>query len=339
MSASLIVLVPPVLLGLVTALCFVGCVLNRYGTGDPIGPGPGPIPFTGYRKLTVLGSDSLVAFWPLDDAANSPQAAELKSGLVGNYVTMNTNPTQFPDPPIPNVSAPAAGKLAWGQAGIVPGDCINNDPNNPSPCIQVDGGYVSVPQQEVTTLNLPSFTVEAWVRVDWKANDPAFPPAFRTVIDYRTVAGGNVTGFALFATPENNWAVEVGGGAAGGTVLTGQAVAFDGKPTYLAATYDGGTQTLSLFVNGLSSVAPMPGVAYMQNTTAPLFIGSGAPSFPLRPQPPAVPLDQTAPLTPFVGAIQDVAIYSTALPSTGTMDANDVIFTHAQNGNGTITGG
>jgi hypothetical protein len=333
MSASLIVLVPLVLLGLVTALSFVGCVLNTHGTG----PNP-PNPFTAYRQMTVLGNDSLVAFWPLDDVANSPNAAELKSGLVGDYVTMNTNPTQFPDPPIANISAPADGKLAWAQAGIVAGDCINNDPNNPSPCIQVDGGYVSVPQKEISTLNVPSFTVEAWVRADWIGSDPMnFPPAFRAVVDWRAFSPGNVTGFALFATPENNWAVAVGSGAVGQTILTGGPVAFDGKPVYLAATYDGASQTLTLFVNGISSVPAMTGVAYVQNTTSPLFIGSGAPSSPLRPQMPPITPDQTAPLLPFNGAIQDVAIYNTALPG-GTMDINDVILTHAQNGLGNSGG-
>jgi hypothetical protein len=289
--------------------------------------------------MTVLGSDSLAAFWPLDDAFNSPNAAELKSGLVGNYVTMNTDPGQFPDPAIANFSAAAVGKLAWAQAGIVPGDCINNDPNNPSPCIQVDGGYVSVPQKEIATLNVPSFTVEAWVRADWIGSDPAnFPPAFRLVVDWRAFApGGNVTGFALFATPDNHWAVSVGGGAVGQTILTGDAVAFDGKPVYLAATYDVGQQKLALFVNGIGSVPAMTGVVYVQNTTSPLFIGAGSPSSSLRPQPPAVPLDQTAPLFPFVGAIQDVAIYSTALPG-GTLDINDVILTHAQNGLGNSAG-
>jgi Concanavalin A-like lectin/glucanases superfamily len=330
MSASSIVLVPLVLLGLVTALCFVGCVLNRYGTG-PIGPGPGPIPSTAYRTL-VLG-DNPVAFWPLDDADQSAKAAELKSGLVGDYVTVtfDDDKDQFPDPPVDNVSAPAPGKLEWQQAGIVPGD-FKNDPNNPSPCIQVDGGYVSVPQH--VELNPPSFTVEAWVRVDWNVNDPVnFPPAYRLVVDSRTVAGGNVTGFALFATPDNHWAVAVGGGAVGQTILPADIVAFDGKPVYLAATYDGGTQKLTLFVNGISSVAPLMGVPYAQNTTSALFIGSGAPSGLMRPQPPNVLPEDTKPLFPFVGAIQDVAIYSTALAG-GTMDMNDVIFTHAQNGIG-----
>jgi hypothetical protein len=322
MSASLIVLVPLVLLGVVATLCFVGCVL-------PVGGLPST-PFTTYR-LTVLGNDSLVAFWPLDDEANSAKAKELKSGLDSNYVTVDNTPGQFPDPAVPGFSAPAPGKLAWRQPGIVAGDCINNDPNNRSPCISVNGGYVSVPLN--VAFNLSSFTVEAWVQVDWNETDPVnFPPALRFVVDSREFSGTNATGFALFATADNHWAVGVGSGAAGQTLLKGEKVAFNAV-SYVAATYDGNSQTLTLFVNGIVSAPAMTGVPFVANTTVPLFIGTGAPWQPLRPQPPAVQLSNTAPLSPFVGEIQDVAIYNIALPG-GSMDTNDVIFTHAQNGKG-----
>jgi hypothetical protein len=324
MNSSLIVLVPIGLLAIVSLLGFVGCVLQTGGLPMEV--------FTDYRAVTILGNDNLVAFWPLDDAVNSAKAAEPKSGFVGDYVTATTNPGQFPDPAVANISAPAPGDLSWFQPGIVAGDSIGGDPNIRTPCILVNGGYVSVPQH--AELNPPSFTVEAWVRVDWNDTDPVkFPPAFRLVVDSRALAAGNVTGFALFATPDNHWAVSVGGGAAGQTIVTGEAVVFNAT-SYVAATYDGGSQTLTLFVDGIRTSPAMPGVPYVQNTTSPLFIGSGAPSSPLRPQPPATPADQTAPLFPFVGEIEDVAIYNIALPG-GTMDANDVIFTHAQNGNGT----
>jgi hypothetical protein len=327
MSASSIVLVPLVLLGVVTTLCFVGCAFQTGGLPMVV--------FTDYRPVTVLGNANLVAFWPLDDAVNSAKAAELKSGLVGDYVDATTNPGQFPDPAVPNISAPAPGNLAWAQPGIVAGDCIGGDPNNRTTCIAVNGGYVSVPQH--AELNPPSFTVEAWVRVDWNNTDPVnFPPAYRAVVDSRGFAPGNATGFALFATPDNHWAVAVGGGAAGQTIVTGEAVSFN-MTSYVAATYDGASQTLTLFVDGIRSSPAMAGVPYVPNTTSPLFIGSGAPSSPLRPQPPAVPVDQTAPLLPFLGEIEDVAIYNIALTG-GSMDINDVILTHAQNGNGMSVG-
>jgi hypothetical protein len=326
MSALSIVLVPLVLLGVVTTLCFVGCAFQTGGLPMTV--------FTAYRSTTVLGNANLVAFWPLDDEINSPKAEELKSGLVGDYVTAVTNPGQFPDPAVANISAPAPGNLAWAQPGIVAGDCIGGDPNNRTTCIAVNGGYVSVPQN--AALNPPSFTVEAWVRVDWNNTDPVnFPPAYRAVIDSRAFAVNSATGFALFATPDNHWAVSVGGGAAGQTTVTGETVMFN-MTSYVAATYDGASQTLTLFVDGIRSSPAMAGVAYVPNATSPLFIGSGAPSSPLRPQPPAVPVNQTAPLLPFLGEIEDVAIYNIALPG-GTMDANDVIFTHAQNGNGAST--
>jgi hypothetical protein len=320
------------LLAIVSLLGFVGCVLQTGGLPVPV--------FTDYTAVTVLGNPNVVAFWPLNDAANSAQAVELKAGNNGNYITATSNPTQFPDPPVANVSAPAPGALSWGQPGIVAGDCIGGDQNNRTPCINVNGGYISVPHK--AAFNPPtSFTVEAWVRVDWNETDPVkFPPAFRVVVDSRDVSGNSTMGFALFATPDNHWAVAIGSGAAGLTILTGEKVSLPvGNPamnvtSYVAATYDGASKTLTLFVDGIRSSPAMSPVDYVANTTAPLFIGTGSPWEPLRPQPPNVPVDQTAPLAPFFGEMQDVAVYNVALPG-GNMDANDVIFTHAQNGNGT----
>ncbi|HXW23827.1 MAG TPA: signal peptidase II [Xanthobacteraceae bacterium] len=75
MSATLIVLVPLVLLALVTALCFVGCAFPTSGLAMKV--------LTNYRTVDVLGNPNLAAFWPLDDAANSARASELKANLGG----------------------------------------------------------------------------------------------------------------------------------------------------------------------------------------------------------------------------------------------------------------
>jgi len=322
MSASLIVLIPVALLGLVAALCFVGCILPTSG-----------LAFTAYRSTTVLGNPNLVAFWPLDDPNNSVQARELEAmpPIPGNYIVdtiaINAPPGLFPDPAVPNVSAAAPGDLLWFQAGIVAGDVLGGNASLKSPCVTVNGGFVSVPFDP--RINPPSFTVEAWVTVGWRATDPT---AFRVVVDCRTFAGNNVNGFALFANPGNQWVAAIGGGAAGQTTLTGASVVFGSAPVYLAMTYDNPSQTLKLFVNGVLSAPAMPNVPFVPNTATNLFIGSGEPSFPLRPQP-TLPPAQTAPLTPFVGKMQDVAVYNAALAG-GTMDANDVIFTHYTNGSG-----
>jgi hypothetical protein len=82
---------------------------------------------------------------------------------------------------------------------------------------------------------------------------------------------------------------------------------------------------LILFVDGEQRGPKVTAATYAANTAQPLWIGAGAPYVPLRPQAPGV---LAGPLFPFEGAIQDVAIYNTALTS-------DVILTHYHNGNGT----
>ena len=101
-----------------------------------------------------------------------------------------------------------------------------------------------------------------------------------------------------------------------------------GQPVYLALTYDAPNQTLTLFVNGGGEgggTTKLPGVSYMPNTTQPLWIGAAASYVPRRPQP-----DGTlgSPLFPFVGAIQDVAIFRDIL-------APADIATRFRNGSGT----
>jgi hypothetical protein len=144
-------------------------------------------------------------------------------------------------------------------------------------------------------------------------------------------------GFGLFAKTEDNqpgvyrWAGVVGNGGSGsdGFTIVSSDVTISlssGRtppdPVYLALTFDGAT--LTLFVNG--GPAGNVGTAYMPNTAQPVWIGAGAPFITRRPM--QVADDVGSPLFPFVGAIQDVAIYNAAL-------GPDVIFRHFNNGNGT----
>lgn len=335
MSTSLIVLLPLILLGIVGMLCFVGCGLSTHGLGTP---------FTTYTGTTILLNPAIIAYWPLKEAADTVPAAELISGNTGNYIDPSTAPTLYPwpafaipNPPGPDVqSADAPGTIAFAQPGIVKGDTVQpaNDPAVTTPCVVVNGCYVEVPFN-VKFIPQASFTIEAWVRVDWSASDPH---AWRFVLDMRDFNPGK--GFALFAKAEDNqpgvyrWAGIVGNGSAGGagfTILATDELTIPlssagtpAGPTYLALTYDSVSQTLTLFVNGQPQ-GKVTSVPYMPNTAQPLWIGAGAPFVARRPQPAGVP---GSPLFPFVGAIQDVAIYSAALTS-------DVILTHLNNGNGT----
>jgi hypothetical protein len=290
MSASLLVLIPPAL-AVVLLLCFVGCELSRTGLAEP---------FTQYSTATILPSTGLVGYWPLGEAAGATTAVDVKSGHNGSYLSR-----VFPDEP---GGAAAPGTFSLGNPGIVAGDTVppHDDPDARTTCMQTNGGYVSVPfDAALIPTRAEGFTLEAWVHVEWSAADTA---AFRVVMStFGTTGGGQ--GFALLATPDNNWAALVGNGA-GLTQATGAALVFE-TTNQLVATYDG--SNLVLFVNGGQS-SPTTPADYHPVTANPLYIGAGRPELP-------------EPRFPFVGKIQCVALYRGAL----TLD--DVI-RHFDRGNG-----
>lgn len=335
MSASLIVVLAIALLGIVGMFCFTGCILDSSGFGKP---------FNQYSDLTVLPNRDLVAYWPLSDnltgTENPAPALERQSNIASGYIDMTTAPELYPwlgfaigNPPGPDVASDAApGTIAFGQQGLLAGDGRPDLPGVLMPCVVVNGCYVEAPF--VDKLMLPtSFTVEAWVRVDWTNNAP---DAWRFVVDGRDTPG---KGFALFAKTEEGqpgvyrWAGFVGNGSPGSAgfslvTTTESTISLStsdtpAKPVYLALTYDGPTQTVTLFVDGQQQ-GQTTSVAYLPNTTQPIWIGAGAAFVPRRPQPDGV---VGSPLFPFVGAIQDVALYRIAL-------APGDITTHFHNGSG-----
>jgi Concanavalin A-like lectin/glucanases superfamily len=334
MSASLIVLLPVILLGIVSLFCFVGCGFHTHGLQTT---------FRDYSGTTVLGNPAIAAYWPLREASDTVPAADLAPNPQnGQYIDKTTLPDIYPWPdysldnaPSPNILSAAAdfGSIAFAQPGIVTGDGAADDTNAATPCLVVNGCYVNVPL--ASKINpATSFTLEAWVRVDW---DKSAPQAWRAVLDARDF--NPCTGFAIIAKVDDNapgvyhWMAVVGNGgtgAAGFTTATSDDPIALNDPSmpggatsfYLAVTYDGPSQTLTLFVDGLARGSAMS--AYVPNTTRPLWIGAGVPYAPMRPQAPGV---VAGPLFPFVGALQDIAIYSEAL-------APDVIMTHLHNGNG-----
>jgi hypothetical protein len=342
MSASLVVLLPVILLGIVGVLCFVGCGLATHGLGA----------FTKYSDTTVLANPEIVAYWPLSEIGDSLPAVDGTGPNPGQYMDQTTSqPGSYPWPAYsvatgagPDIqSAAAPGSIAFAQQpGLVAGDTVQpaNDPTNRMPCVVVNGCYVRVPfNPKINPTD--SFTVEAWVRVDWDKNAPH---AWRFVLDARDF--NPCTGFGIFAKADDNqpgvyhWAAVIGNG---GTGAAGFTLAISDDPPiklydpsllapvtyYLAVTYDGPSQTLILFVDGEQRGPKINPAVYVPNTTKPLWIGAGAPYVPLRPQAPGV---LAAPLFPFVGAIQDVAIYKDALNKD---PLNNVILRHYHNGVGT----
>jgi hypothetical protein len=341
MSASLVVLLPVILLGIVSLFCFVGCAFQTGGLAPA---------FTQYSSTTVLGNPAVVAYWPLNETGDSLQAADLTPNPdPGQYIDQNTLPGIYQWPgytidnaPLPNIlSAAAPGTISFAQPGIVAGDFgvneTDSDTSSTSTCLVVNGAYVNVPP--VSKINpATSFTLEAWVRVDWTANDPN---AWRAVLDARTL--DPCTGFAIIAQADSNapgsyhWLAVIGNGGTGTpgftTATSADPIKLNSASTpgggttyYLAVTYDGPSQTLILYVDGLPSGPAISPAVYVPNITSPLWIGAGVPYAVMRTK--QTPTTTVAsPLFPFFGALQDVAIYNKAL-------GPDVIQAHLFNGNG-----
>jgi hypothetical protein len=319
MSTSLILLIPVVLLGIVGMLCFVGCTLPTEGLDSP---------FHEYSDKTVLNTSGIMAYWPLNDKLkdtdNPAPALERQSNIPSSYIDMATAPELYPWLPFPvqNAGGPdvqsadaGMGMIAFAQPGIVKGDAVV--PVSPfviQPCVVVNGCYVQA-LFDPKFVPLGAFTVEAWVRVGWTTGDAH---AWRFVLDMRDFNPGR--GFGLFAKAEDNpqdgyrWAGVVGNDA-GFTVLpsndkiTLSSGGTPPDPVYLALTFDG--MTLTLFVNGESKGSM--GAAYKPNTAQPVWIGAGSPFVTPRRSPQVPQGTISSPLFPFVGALQDVAIYGVAL--------------------------
>jgi hypothetical protein len=266
-------------------LCFAGCAevigIDRWR------PSPDPKPPPEYTP-TIQAEPTLVAYWPLGEQAGETTAVDIQGGHNGTYESKMLQG----DDAIPSVAAP--GTLNLGQAGIVAGDPQGT-------CIEVNGGFVSVPFDE--KLNPKDFSIEAWVHVGWSADSPA---GLRFIVVSFDTTGGN-KGFALFAGEDNIWKALLGKGA-DATIANGPSVDFD-TTNHLVLTYNG--SELGLFLNGAPSTAVVSD--YQPSTESRLLIGVGGPQLPEE-------------RGPWVGKLQCVALYSPSLTP-------EQILKHYQRGN------
>jgi Concanavalin A-like lectin/glucanases superfamily len=183
---------------------------------------------------------------------------------------------------------------------------------------------------------LTDFTFEAWVAPRWTVT------GFNWVVF--AARGNNGTGFAVSINPQNQWQLATGDGTAVVTVNTMVPAAVNGSLTYVAVTFTSATQVLSLWINPASessdgnTPAPPPTAAWppSPDTTTPyvaidptqlltFFIGAGDNQNAQTPRTQNGGLG--APLVPFQGQIQSVALYNTALDPTD-------LASHFQNGAG-----
>jgi hypothetical protein len=305
MSTTLLVLVPVGVLAIAWSLCFVGCRFH---------PGQAATDFFQYQN-TVTGTAGLVACWPLDET----------SGSIANDIGLNHfNGTYTTGPNVATYNAAqqsdaAPGTFTLGQPNIVSGDSSGNSATTLNPCVAFNGGFVNVPWQAALgpSGSPVQFTIEAWVIPDWTLDDAQNNPSFRVVV--ASDAPGAFQGFALFASPQNLWAVLIGDGSQNQTATTSNnQTIVQGSLYFLVVTYDGGSGKLTLWVNPADMTQPPDGQissGYVPVASPiPLYIGIGHP-------------DLATPLLPFNGRIQDVAFYNVVLDS-------KTIETHYANGNG-----
>jgi Concanavalin A-like lectin/glucanases superfamily len=317
MSTALFFLVPIGMLAVVWSLCFVGACF-------PTGGLPGP-PYSN----TILAEPSLVAYWPLSDFPDSPPPAGAPAlppppqgstgvGTAQDLSGKNHNgsyiipPAYMPGATIPQlVTNPT---LNLHQASIVPGDAFAPGSKNLPACVDFEGGYVSIPWAP-NSPSLNDFTLEAWIKPSW------------TVMNFNWVVfsahTGIGTGFALFINTQNQWQLSVGNGTTLTPVNTMVPAAVNGTLTYVAMTFNSATQVLSLWINPASdSDTPPPTAAWPPDPTTitpyvaidptqpvTFFIGAGDNQDAPRTQAGG----SGAPLVPFQGLIQSVALYNSAL--------------------------
>jgi hypothetical protein len=331
MTASLLLFVSVALLALISGFCFVGCVLDTHGTGNP-GPDPKPVPFTKYSGDDVVGNPSIAAYWPLSEdsaVAGKPVATaiavEVIGGKNGNYTNKDNMPALFPCPSA-NLgagtdTAAAIGSITLGVESIVAGDAKQpgNDPTILTTGMQSSGGFVTVPNDPVANPS-PPFTIEAWARPD-----EVSPPAFRNVLDSRNINGNNLSGYGIWINEQGNW--EGGVGVVGSTsyVLVTGPTAIKGAKNHVVLTCDG--TSASLFVDGGSKVTSQLGAAFNANKVKPFVIGVGAPWLDPRMNSTG---DLFFPVFPFNGMVQDVAIYHAVL-------SDEDILKHFEDGSGKTT--
>src|SRR5580704_4623372 len=318
MSTTLFFLVPIGMLAVVWSFCFVGACFPTSGL-------PGP-PYSN----TILNEPSLIAYWPLSDFLNSqlpagapalppPPGGSTSVGIALDLTGKNHNGSYINPPAYPSgTTIPQVGTnptLNLHQASIVPGDAFAVGSKNLPACVDFEGGYVSIPWA-ANSPALTEFTLEAWIKPRWTVTGFIW-----YVFGART---NNGTGFALFINAQNQWELTVGDGTAPTNVNTMVQAAVNNSLTYVAVTFKSATQVLSLWIDPASESdsnnPPPPTAAWPPDPTTvtpyvaidstqpvTFFIGAGDNQNAQTPRTQGG--GAGAPLHPFQGLIQSVALY------------------------------
>jgi hypothetical protein len=144
---------------------------------------------------------------------------------------------------------------------------------------------------------------------------------------FGALAPGDATGFNIYVNTKNNWEFVLGNGTAANPPIDSgvQAPVNPSQTTYVAVTFNASTPgsttgTLALWINPSSDTQAAPTPVFSMTTTyaaadpgqlGAIFIGAGdnEQAQSLRAQ----DMGPGAPLFPFLGQIQSVALYSIGL--------------------------
>lgn len=315
MDVWLSLLTPLAALALLWLFRFAGC--SSFSAGDPEPTFDIPYP-------QEVKNDSATGYWRLHETTGTTAKNEVTGSPDGVYAKA-ANP--LPEGDVKHHS-PAANPIIL-QLGVTgPPPLLTPEPTATS--IRVQGGFVKVPF--AGQLNPPQFTLEALVLPEWNLNAPG---KYYCVMESSSPTPGQPTtkkrfGYALYCGPQDptvanspyHWQFWVGNGTdfvrlaekpyAVTTPVNPGPVPL-GVPTYLAVTYDGTKAFLFVYVKDrdfthvkyeLTVATPYKAAANVE-----LFIGATDTRRALFSPFPG----PTRAMYPFIGRIQEVAIYAAAL--------------------------
>jgi hypothetical protein len=186
----------------------------------------------------------------------------------------------------------AGGTVNFGQGGA--------NGNTGGSAAFPDNGHIDVPFD--SALNPASFTVTLWANASSTAG-------FASPVTSRDDVGGGTSthGFILYNDNGGNWNFWTGDGNPGWDTMVGGTVTTN-TWTHLALTFDDGTETKSIWINGALAGTETAAAQYSQNGTVEmeaLHIGAGQ--------------DDGANFF-FSGNIDDVSIWDEALDQASIQD-------------------
>lgn len=308
MSATLIVLVPLLVVPVVGLLAFAGCA--SFDAADPepepTPPGPGPVvvvpppvPKKPYRdRITGPSGEGLVAYWTLAEPGATTAFDSGPNGLHGTYAGT----------PAPRLGVPG-GALTPRLAGD---GCVRFEGSADQ------GGYVEVPYS--AKLNPGPglrFSFETWARL---RNPGADLGETQVLASLRSFLPGFVsTGWELYVTigstgiPTFGARVFEGEGAddAHAEVPVDSPLAGADAWHHVVLVYDGPAKTIAITVrrvgepNAYTRSAPVTTYRASADTNSPFLLGAG--NAPL-------------PAAFFNGDLDEVAFYNTALSADAIED-------------------